>query len=230
MPKDFDFMGTGFKGAGFELKGQQERNLDSLLTILNTKPATDTLTAIAKVDKETWGNIKSTVSDLKGLASGSDLSILSGIGDSITETIKTELNAVTSELQNAINTSINDLLEPFMPAIEVGLNTITSIITTGFSAWTALFTGKWADFEARIEELFPGITQAREDFRVEWSEFLVEFGLQFDPELYLLIQEMNAAGTAGGVYSGQFNDLNYETVTNAIANLNLNLPDYTEEE
>ena len=189
------------------------------------------LEAMEKIPPEKFRNMKDMLGKVESLfnvAGGSDLSLLSGLTDSIKDTIQTEFDAITAELKNEITSGINTALAPILPAIEVAINALATAIGLGFSAWTALFTGKWADFEKRLESLFPGITQWRDDIRVEISEALVQFGLLLDPAAYLLHQEASAAGTAGGVYSGTFDGMDYDTITAMLAALDL--PIYEEED
>jgi len=200
------------------------------------KEQKELLEAMEKIPVEKFRNMKDMLTKVESLfnvAGGSDLSLLSGIGDSITDTIQTEFAAITAELKNEINSGINKALEPILPAIQVLINGLAAGIGLGFSAWAALFTGKWADFEKRLESIFPGITKAKEDFLVGFSEFLVNFGLQFDPATTLLYQDLEASAAAGGTYSGFFgyDTLNIDVSPEAIAALlaNLNLPTYEEE-
>ena len=195
------------------------------------KEQKELLEAMEKIPVEKFRDMKDMLGKVESLfnvAGGSDLSLLSGLTDSIKDTIQTEFDAITAELKNEITSGINTALAPILPAIEVAINALATAIGLGFSAWTALFTGKWADFEKRLESLFPGITQWRDDIRVEISEALVQFGLLLDPAAYLLHQEASAAGTAGGVYSGTFDGMDYDTITAMLAALDL--PIYEEED
>ena len=152
------------KAGGFEehakLKAQQE-----LMDTMNKMPP------------EKFFQLKDMLGSLERMldTGGSDLGILSGLKDSITDTIKTEFDAVTAEFQNSLNTLINTALEPIMPYIQVALQGITSAIGLSFSGLTAMLTGKWDDFEKRLESMFPGITEWRDEFRVSqtnlfWGE------------------------------------------------------------
>ena len=187
-----------------------------------------------KISVEKWINILGTVTLLDKIIDkgGLDVSLIAGWTSDIKETIKSEIELAISPLKNEIMAGINAALAPIMPYISVAVNNITSFIGLGFASWTALFTGKWDDFERRLEEMFPGIGQAKEDYmkhiteeywsgpvgRAKIEAMLAAAGLP-------TIAVLEASALAGGVYSGQF-DINLEALAKMLENLEL--PDYTE--
>jgi len=202
------------------------------------KEQKELLEAMEKIPVEKFRDMKDMLGKVESLfnvAGGSDLGILSGLTESIKDTITTEINAAIAPLKNELIAGINTALAPIMPYIEVAINALATAIGLGFSAWTALFTGKWADFEKRLEAIFPGITEWREDFRVSQTNLFWGGGLGtaiIDANLAAAglpsVAELNDAGIAGGVYSGTFDGLDYDAITAMLAALDL--PTYDEEE
>jgi len=96
-------------------KGMQERNFGNLLKILEKKEATEALTAMAKVDKDTWGNIQNSVADLKDIAVyGGTGKIITSITTSITDSIKFIIDDKLSPITNTLDTIIADKLDPIL--------------------------------------------------------------------------------------------------------------------
>ena len=113
-----------------------------------------------------------------------------------------------------------------MPYISVTVNTAAQAIALGFQGWVSVFTGRWDDFERKLEELFPGITDLRDELRVELTEYWQRLTMALNPLYREKIMEANKSGTAGGVYSGQF-DIDFDALEDMLSDLEL--PDYTEE-
>lgn len=153
---------------------------------------------------------------------GSDLDLLGGIKDSITDTLKTELSGATAELVNGINTAINTILEPLMPFIMEAVNGINTMLSRGMGAIEALITGKFDEYIKNLKlELQPEVDK--------WQVMMTERMAQWQKPAYEWIygwdiDALEASALEGGVYSGQF-DLPpdaYEDILN-----NLKLPDFT---
>ena len=161
---------------------------------------------------------------------GSDLGILTGITDSITDTITTELKGATSELMNSINTSINAILEPLMPMIQTALNGFNTLLSRGIGGIEALLTGKFDQYIANLKlELQDQVTA----WQVRTTELYYSSLLgrtQIEAQLLAAglptIAELEAQAIAGGVYSGQF-DLDPDALARALADLQI--PTFEEE-
>jgi len=197
------------------------------------KEQKELLEAMEKIPVEKFRDMKDMLGKVESLfnvAGGSDLGILSGLTDSIKDTLKTELDAALAPLKNELIAGINTALAPIMPYIEVAINGLATLIGRGIGGIEALLTGK---FEEYMKNLKLEMQDEVNAFQVGWSEFLVNFGLQFDPATTLLYQDLEASAAAGGTYSGFFgyDTLNIDVSPEAIAALlaNLNLPTYEEE-
>jgi hypothetical protein len=98
----------------FAKKGFQERNLESLIGILSTKQATDTLTELAKTKPETWNDIKESVINLKEFVIGGGIStIKQGIKEQFELTIQDAFAPLINEFAPIISL-IYEALEPFI--------------------------------------------------------------------------------------------------------------------
>ena len=95
----------------------QEKNLEHLIKILGTKESIEALTAISKIDKNTWKDINESISDLKDFALGGGISALKGeITTIVQENIQWALGPLYNELQPIIN-EVMRAIEPLMPFI-----------------------------------------------------------------------------------------------------------------
>lgn len=238
----------------FELKGYQERNIETLLKTLSSKEANKTITELAKIEKQEWammGLIMSNVKDIteNGLAGLTDIGVGEELLSSLKDTLKTELNSALAPLKNELMDAINTLLEPIMPYLEWGINTLATMISVGTSALRGLITGNFSDLNRTIEQLFPGAN--------EWkaNEFIPDYYNQYaenqvvaweynwrtghrdkNPEwVNRLLDEYgsfaayDAAATAAGTYSGQF-DIDTDVLENLLNNMNLDFNMDEEEE
>ena len=210
MPKNMDFEGSGHKGAGFEQKGYSERNLQSLLMTLGSSgKAQEAIKDLSKIDKNQWIGIATHMDFLGSLVgiTGTDFDVLSGIRDTLKDVITTEINAALTPLKNEIIGVINTLLEPFMPYITEAVNELSSYMGTSINFWEALLTGKLDDFARENIEL---ANKLREDWwasgegqRAAWNRWGID------------LRQLDEQGTAGGVYSGQF-DIDPDALARAI--------------
>lgn len=121
MPKDVDIR----PGQKFHQPAAQEANLTNLLKILSKKEATETLTAIAKVDKSTWSDINESVSGLKDFVYAGGLSTIT---QQIQDTIRLQIEDVLAPLTNEINQMIVDLLNPLMEKLTPLINDLAQFI------------------------------------------------------------------------------------------------------
>lgn len=121
MPKDVDIQ----PGQAFHLPAAQEKNVNTLLKIFSKKEATAALTEMAKVDKSTWENIQSTVSDLR------DISALGGVSNivqSFRETIELQIQRITTPLTNEVNQLIIAALAPIETILTDIFNNLSTFI------------------------------------------------------------------------------------------------------
>lgn len=132
MPKELDFEGSGFKGAVFEQKGFQERNLESLLIALGSKEAEKTVTELAKIKKDQWREMGTAVDQLKGFIElGGTDEIFTNLKTHITTSISTQVEVALEPLTNLINELINTALEPFIDKLTTIVNDLTAFIGEG---------------------------------------------------------------------------------------------------
>ena len=104
-----------------------------------------------------------------------DLDLIAGIKDTITNTLKTELQYLIAPIENELMNVINTLLAPIMPYLQGAVNLITSSIHAWFDYSD---TGMWAsagrEYEASsqlyIEYLNEGGTYGNWDEFREWQE------------------------------------------------------------
>ena len=211
MPKDLDFEGTGHKGAEFEMKGYQERNLQNLLQTLKKKEVNESVKALADLEENEWNIIAtstSTLADVGGYLG--QLSGLGGLGQSITDQLKLQMNQILAPIYNEIYGMIGSLIEPLYPYIEDAVNGLVEVMNLGTGAITALIEGRfdeWFD-ETRLRYQESGEIQK---FQEWYSEEAIKWRRSLDPEFDELLRAADEAGTAGGVYSGHF-DLDPETL------------------
>ena len=69
MPKDFEFEGSGFKGAAFEQKGMEERNLQTLLKSLSNKETQKSIEALSNIERDEWKTMAITETMLNSFVS-----------------------------------------------------------------------------------------------------------------------------------------------------------------
>ena len=200
-----DITGSGFKGAGFEMKGFQERNLDNLLKRLGSKPVQKAIEDLSNIEKDEWSAIATTATSLQEFVGlGGNTALFQNFGSSIKDTLKIELQYITAPLLNEINGVINSVLEPFLPMLETAINEVNSAIQIGMGAIEAIISGKLDQYLRNLklemqDEVSAWQKQSSETFwgsEIGKAAFFKMYGIDLD--------EMSAKGTAGGAYSGQF--------------------------
>ena len=127
IPKDdFNFEGSGYKGAEFEQKGQEDRNLTNLLTILSNKTTQKSVEALSKIDKTEWASIAETSTNLRSIVEGGGLeSVFGSMVDQIYDAVKLKIDELTSPLTNEITAAINTILDPFILLLSPVINNLT---------------------------------------------------------------------------------------------------------
>lgn len=135
----------------FEKKGFEERNLEDLIKIFGSKPATETLTSLAKVDKKTWQSMGTTVGVLKDFAASGGVKYF----DTIQETWELQVENALSPLTNQITESVAKILEPIMPMITAFIDEMTILISDGMTVWKAILTGEWDEWFKTMEAKMP---------------------------------------------------------------------------
>lgn len=171
-----DFEGTGFKGAEFEMKGYQERNLETLLKTLSNKEVQKTVTEMAKIEKEEWlamGVIALSLKDIAhlGISNVTDLAIFSGLKQGVQDTLKTELAAAFAPLKNELISIVNGLVSQILnlPIVKDAFTWITEMIQRGAGAITAILEGRFDEFlrDLQLQLQEEGVIQ---EYRTEASE------------------------------------------------------------
>ena len=113
MPRE-DIIPSGFKGAAFEQKGLEERNLQTLLKSLSNKETQKSIEALSNIERDEWKAMAVTVTMLNNFVSLGGADILTS---SIKETIKLQIDSLLSPLMNEINQAITDIITPFVSDI-----------------------------------------------------------------------------------------------------------------
>ena len=245
MPKDVNIQPGEFRGWDIEAKGYQERNLQTFLETISNKEAQKSIESLAKIEKDDWISMNGVIQKIKGFAAGTDLGILSGVGDTLRDTIRTELNNAIAPLKNELMNMINQLFAPFLPLIEDAVAAISTLIARGMGAIQSLIEGRFEEW-FRQEQLTMQETGAPQAFQTWITETRAEQMLiyyesmyhQGHPEMipawavdilnqYGSFAAYEAAASAGGVYSGQF-DLDPSVIDDILSNLKL--PTFDEEE
>ena len=139
MSKDFEFEGSGFKGAAFEQKGMEERNLQTLLKSLSNKETQKSIEALSNIERDEWKAMATTATMLNSfVALGSTSELATILTRSIKETVTLQIESILSPLTNEINQQITDILNPFINDILTPLinelNTFLSENSTGAGA------------------------------------------------------------------------------------------------
>lgn len=109
---------TGSKGFGFEQKGYQERNLESLLKILSNKEANKTLQGLAEIPEKEWSDMRSTASELRQFVEAGGVGQVfedfkTSVRDAMTEPIEAALAPLVNELQTIINEAVAAFIETY---------------------------------------------------------------------------------------------------------------------
>ena len=182
------------------------------------------LKKIAKIPEQKWTKMLASITSLEMIVDkgGFDASLISGWTDDIKDTFKTEVEAALAPLKNELMAMVNEALAPFLPLIKDALTSITTLTSRGVGFLEALFTGKLDEFMRDLKLEMQDEVDAWQVQRTEafWSSpagkawFKHRYGLDLDA--------LSASGTAGGVYSGQF-DATFapEDIERILARLNL---------
>ena len=113
IPRDVDIQ----PGQEFHEPAAQAANIDNLLKIFGKKESTEALEEIAKIEKNTWKDIKETTKSLADFALGGGISALKGeITTIVQENVQGALGPLYNELQPIIN-EVMRAIEPLMPFI-----------------------------------------------------------------------------------------------------------------
>lgn len=83
-------IGSGFRGAAFEQKGMQERNLALLLKSLSNKETQKSIEALSKIERDEWKSMAITATMLNNFVS---LGGASALTNSIKETIQLQIDS-----------------------------------------------------------------------------------------------------------------------------------------
>lgn len=109
-------------GSTFHLPAAQEKNIGNLMKIFSKREATDALTAIGKMDKDTWGSVKDTVIGLGSFVAKGGISTFK---DEIRQVINNEVTGIMSPILN----EFQPLFSLFYKAIEPVLPLIQDVVT-----------------------------------------------------------------------------------------------------
>lgn len=123
-------IGSGFKGAAFEQKGMEERNLQTLLKSLSNKETQKSIEALSKIERDEWTAMAITATTLNNFLSlGGPSELINSITSSIETTIKLQIDSLLSPINNEINTAINEILGPFINnVLTPAVNTLTNFL------------------------------------------------------------------------------------------------------
>ena len=125
-----DFEGSGYRGAGFELQGYQERNKQQLLDTLGA--AEKTFEQIAKTKKETWREMGEGFSKMESFARmggvtsllGGSISrvqdTIGGLADAMLAPLVTKITEKFGEIATAIQGFMDDLDEMTLATTNAG--------------------------------------------------------------------------------------------------------------
>ena len=118
MPRSPDITAIEKKGWEFEQKGFQERNVESLLKVLNKKEATEALTEIGKLNEETWRNVRSSVADLRAFVEMGGVSALITIFEGrVKDVVTLQLESALAPIKTSLTLVIDDFLSPAYDSI-----------------------------------------------------------------------------------------------------------------
>ena len=184
------------------------------------KAAQKTLEQIDEIPEQKWTKLLDSLISLESIVDkgGFDSSLISGWTDDIKDTFKTEIESALAPLKNELMGMINDVLAPFLPLIQDALTGVTTMTSRGIGFLEALFTGKLDEFMRDLKLEMQDEVDAWQVQRTEafWSS---DFGKRWFKHKYGMdLDALSAKGTAGGVYSGQF-DIDPETLEKMLANI-----------
>ena len=120
---------SGFKGAGFEQKGMEERNLQVLLKSLSNKTTQKSIESLAKIDKSDWAAIAVTAVSLKNIVESGGLDTMFGnIVNNIVESISLKVEELMAPITNEITTAMNNILDPFILELMPVINNLSAFL------------------------------------------------------------------------------------------------------
>lgn len=123
-------VGSGRKGFGFEQKGFQEKNLQLLLETLSKKETQKSIEALSKIEKDEWKAMAAAATELNSFLSlGGTSQVFTSMAESIKETIKLQIDALLAPITNEINSSILNLLNPFIEWLTPVINELSTFLS-----------------------------------------------------------------------------------------------------
>ena len=168
---------------------------------------------MAKIPTEKWKTMLSTVVSLEKIVDkgGLDLAKIPGMIDSIKDAVSTELDFFLAPLKNDLTAAVNEALDPLMelitplmPAITTTLTGLITPIAFAIESWIAVFTGDWSKVIDMAKSV-PGWVALQKEYYDRAIEVMTalfeETVIKYTGMTY---NELDIQGTAGGVYSGQF--------------------------
>lgn len=113
-----DIIPSGFKGAAFEQKGMEERNLQVLLKSLSNKETQKAIENLSKIEKDEWKAMAATAVMLNSFVSlGGTSELATILTTSIGDTITLQIESILTPITNEINQAITNALTPFITDI-----------------------------------------------------------------------------------------------------------------
>lgn len=159
-------------------KGLQERNLDTLLKIFSKKEATEAITAIGKMEANTWIQVRDTVRDLK------DVVAMGGVGtivDNLTESIQLRLDQAMAPINNQLSSIVTDTLGPIYADLQALATDMAAFVADGPTGafWGSMVGSIWGELGQLMGGLIgagveQGIILLAIWWRDEWPKFLKE--------------------------------------------------------
>ena len=158
-------------GSAFHLPAAQQKNLTTLLGVLGKKEATEAITAIGKMDKGMWSDVRDTVIGLKDFAIGGGIST---IKEEIRQVLNEEVTGIMSPLLNEFQPLFSlfyDAIEPILPLIQDVVTWIVNVLKPVIQ-WIADTLGAIIEFLTSGETaatLIPRLFQELVDFLIDES-------------------------------------------------------------
>lgn len=164
---------------------------------------------IQKVKPDQWKGLNDTLTTIKSFIDLDPTGAFNQMRDSLKESLELQVQQAMAPIINEIYAGITTALEPIMPMITDSINTISTLIGRGFGFIDALISGK-------LDEFFRDLKlQAQAEGALSWWDTpaqqvtAVANFERLHPDIDLTA--LSAQGTAGGVYSGQF-DLDLDVI------------------
>ena len=177
VPKDFEFEGTGHRGAAFEQKGLEERNLATLLKTLSNKETQKTIEDLSKIKPQAWKAMGNTIETLADFVEGGVFGGLKDIGQDFKDTLSLQVEEALSPLKNQIDQALSDAFAPIMPEIQAFTTEMADWFALSIGSWKALITGQWDDVLADITKKMPDwFKTMKNNFREWWDDLWSDIG------------------------------------------------------